>query len=162
MKMKNNLSKSKRILSTFLPMIIFIMGLMVLLGVLIGVPYIFQNINDINKIMPGILTFIIGLSYLITFIFLWNIVDSSKASIFILDNVKRFKLIGVLQFINLVIEYVSFIGSGHRGMRFFDLAPGIFITPGMAVYFITSLICFVIAESFDEAIKIKEENEFTV
>lgn len=47
-------------------------------------------------------------------------------------------------------------------MRFFDLAPGIFITPGMAVYFITSLICFVIAESFDEAIKIKEENEFTV
>lgn len=160
--MKNKLSKSKRVLSTFLPIIIFIMVLMMLLGVLMGIPYIFENINDINKIMPGILTFIIGLSYLMTFIFLWNVVDSSKASIFILENVKRFKLIGIFQLINLVVEYISFIGSGHKGMRFIDLAPGIFITPGMAVYFITALICFVIAESFHEAIRIKGENELTI
>ncbi|MEG0050576.1 MAG: DUF2975 domain-containing protein [Terrisporobacter sp.] len=160
--MKKKLSKSKRILSTFLPIIIFIVGLSMVLGALIGIPYVFMNIGDIDKVMPGILTFIIGLSYLMAFIFLWNIVDSSKASIFIIENVKRFKLIGLFQLINVFIEYISFIGSGGHGMRFINLTPWIFITPGMAVYFITSLICFVIAESFEEAIKIKHDNELTI
>ena len=47
-------------------------------------------------------------------------------------------------------------------MRFVDLAPGFFITPSMCIYFIAGLLCFVIADAFDQAITIKEENEFTV
>ncbi|EPZ58800.1 putative membrane protein [[Clostridium] sordellii ATCC 9714] len=65
-------------------------------------------------------------------------------------------------FVNGINEYITMLVNGVSGISIFDLAPGIFITIGMAVYFIVALICFVISDSFDEAIRIKEDNNLTI
>ena len=160
--MLKNATKTKNVLSTSLIVILFMLGLILLMGAIMGIPYIFNSIKDTNKIVYGIGAFIIGIAYFMMIIFLLDIVSSSKVNIFIKSNVKQFKRIGYLLLINLGIDYIFSIIYGVSGMRFVDLAPGIFITPSMCIYFISGLLCFVIADAFDEAIRIKEENEFTV
>lgn len=160
--MLKNATKTKSVLSTSLILIFFMLGLILLMAVIIGIPYIFNNIKDTNKIVYGIGAFVIGITYFMMIISLLDIVSSSKANIFIKSNVKQFKRIGYLLLVNLGIDYVFSIIYGVSGMRFVDLAPGVFITPSMCIYFIVGLLCFVIADAFDEAIIIKEENEFTV
>lgn len=160
--MLKNATKTKNVLSTSLIVILFMLGLILLMGAIMGIPYIFNSIKDTNKIVYGIGAFIIGIAYFMMIIFLLDIVSSSKVNIFIKSNVKQFKRIGYLLLINLGIDYIFSIIYGVSGMRFVDLAPGVFITPSMCIYFISGLLCFVIADAFDEAIRIKEENEFTV
>lgn len=160
--MLKNATKTKTVLSTSLIVILFMLGLILLMGAIMGIPYIFNSIKDTNKIVYGIGAFIIGITYFMMIIFLLDIVSSSKVNIFIKSNVKQFKRIGYLLLINLGIDYIFSIIYGISGMRFVDLAPGVFITPSMCIYFISGLLCFVIADAFDEAIRIKEENEFTV
>lgn len=160
--MLKNATKTKSVLSNFLIVLFFMLGLILMMGVIIGIPYIFNNIKDINKIVSAICGFGIGIIYLIIIVSLSDIVSSSKINIFIRANVNRFKRIGYLLLINLVIDYVFSIIYGVSGMRFVDVAPGVFLTPSMCVYFISGLLCFVIADAFDEAITIKEENELTV
>lgn len=160
--MLKNATKTKTVLSTSLIVILFMLGLILLMGAIMGIPYIFNSIKDTNKIVYGIGAFIIGITYFMMIIFLLDIVSSSKVNIFIKSNVKQFKRIGYLLLINLGIDYIFSIIYGVSGMRFVDLAPGVFITPSMCIYFISGLLCFVIADAFDEAIRIKEENEFTV
>ena len=127
-----------------------------------GIPYIFNNLKDMSKIVHGIGVFVIGVTYFVIIISLLEIVSTSKLNIFIKSNVKQFKRIGYLLLINLGIDYVFSAIYGVTGIRFIDLAPGIFITPSMCIYFVSGLLCFVIADAFDKAIIIKEENEFTV
>ena len=160
--MLKNTTKTKGVLSSSLIVIFFMLGLILLMAVIIGIPYIFNNIKDTNKIVHGIGAFVIGITYFMMIISLLEIVSSSKVNIFIKSNVKQFKRIGCLLLVNLGIDYVFSIIYGVSGMRFVDLAPGVFITPSMCIYFIAGLLCFVIADAFDEAIIIKEENEFTV
>lgn len=160
--MLKNATKTKTVLSTSLIVILFMLGLILLMGAIMGIPYIFNSIKDTNKIVYGIGAFIIGITYFMMIIFLLDIVSSSKVNIFIKSNVKQFKRIGYLLLINLGIDYIFSIIYGVSGMRFVDLAPGVFITPSMCIYFISGFLCFVIADAFDEAIRIKEENEFTV
>lgn len=160
--MLKNATKTKNVLSTSLIVILFMLGLILLMAVIIGIPYIFNNIKDTNKIVYGIGAFVIGITYFMMIISLLDIVSSSKVNIFIKSNVNQFKRIGYLLLINLGIDYIFSIIYGVSGMRFLDLAPGVFITPSMCIYFISGLLCFVIADAFDEAIRIKEENEFTV
>ncbi|MPN25472.1 hypothetical protein SDC9_172881 [bioreactor metagenome] len=160
--MLKNTTKIKSALSNFLIVLFFIIGLILIMGVFIGIPYIFNNIKDINNIISAICGFVIGIIYLIIIVSLIDIVISSKINIFIRVNVNRFKRIGYLLLINLGIDYIFSIIYGVSGMRFVDLAPGVFLTPSMCVYFIAGLLCFVIADAFDQAITIKEENEFTV
>jgi len=158
--MSNNLAK--RVLSTSLTVLAFILGIVLIISVFMGIPYIFNNIGNVRNIVSEASVFIIGISFFMIIILLLRIVSSSKVSIFINKNVKRFKVIGYILFVNLVIEYISMICNGLTGMRLIDLAPGIFITPGMAIYFVSALVCFVIADAFHEAIKIKEDNELTI
>ncbi len=160
--MLKNATKTKTVLSTSLIVILFMLGLILLMGAIMGIPYIFNSIKDTNKIVYGIGAFIIGITYFMMIISLLDIVSSSKVNIFIKSNVMQFKRIGYLLLINLGIYYIFSIIYGISGMRFVDLAPGVFITPSMCIYFISGLLCFVIADAFDEAIRIKEENEFTV
>ncbi|HBF6796272.1 TPA: DUF2975 domain-containing protein, partial [Clostridioides difficile] len=49
-----------------------------------------------------------------------------------------------------------------KGMRFLDLGFGFYFTVPVFVYFITSLMSFVIADGFVKAIKIKEDNDLTI
>lgn len=160
--MFKNSMKTKGVLSTTLIILFFVLGLILIIGVILGIPYIINNIGDRTKILNAIGGFIIGITYFIMVALLSDIVSSSRVNIFVKSNVYKFRKIGYLLLINLVIHYAFGTIYGVGGMRFVDLAPGVFITPGMCVYFISGLLCFVIADAFDQAITIKEENEFTV
>lgn len=160
--MLKNSMKTKNILSTTLVIFMFLLGLILVMGVILGIPYIVNNIGNITNIVSGVGMFILGVIYFIMIVLLLEIVSSSKINIFINANVKRFRQIGYLLFLNLIMDYVSMLFNGVMGMRFVDVAPGIFITPGMTIYFIAGLLCFVIADAFDQAIKIKEDNDLTI
>ncbi|WP_373600255.1 DUF2975 domain-containing protein [Paraclostridium bifermentans] len=155
-------SLTKRVLSTSLAILAFMLGTMLIVGIFIFIPYVLENIKDIKSLSFAISLLILLSSYLALTILLLNIVSHSKVSIFVNETVKNFKLMGVILLLDLIVEYISTIIIGVRGMRFIDLAPGIFITPSMAIYFISSLICFVIADSFTSAIKIKNDNDLTI
>ncbi|MCE0714386.1 hypothetical protein LWE82_19495 [Clostridioides difficile] len=47
-------------------------------------------------------------------------------------------------------------------MGFLELGFGFYFTVPVLVYFITSLMSFVIADGFVKAIKIKEDNDLTI
>lgn len=160
--MLKNSMKTKNILSTTLVIFMFLLGLILVMGVILGIPYIVNNIGNITNIVSGVGMFILGVIYFIMIVLLLEIVSSSKINIFINTNVKRFRQIGYLLFLNLIMEYVSMLFNGVTGIRFIDVAPGIFITPGMTIYFIAGLLCFVIADAFNQAIKIKNDNDLTI
>lgn len=160
--MLKNSMKTKNILSTTLVIFMFLLGLILVMGVILGIPYIVNNIGNITNIVLGVGMFILGVIYFIMIALLLEIVSSSKINIFINTNVKRFRQIGYLLFLNLIMEYVSMLFNGVTGIRFIDVAPGIFITPGMTIYFIAGLLCFVIADAFNQAIKIKNDNDLTI
>ena len=160
--MLKNSMKTKNILSTTLVIFMFLLGLILVMGVILGIPYIVNNIGNITNIVLGVGMFILGVIYFIMIVLLLEIVSSSKINIFINTNVKRFRQIGYLLFLNLIMEYVSMLFNGVTGIRFIDVAPGIFITPGMTIYFIAGLLCFVIADAFNQAIKIKNDNDLTI
>lgn len=158
--MKNNLAK--RSLTTLITIITFVLGVALIISVFAGIPYILENFSNFNNITSELSFFILGITFFIILILLLEIASSSKDSIFISENVKRFRFIGYMLFVNGINEYITMLVNGVSGIRIFDLAPGIFITIGMAVYFIVALICFVISDSFDEAIRIKEDNNLTI
>lgn len=160
--MLKNTTKTKGVLSTSLTMLFFVLGLILIMAVFMGIPFIFNNSKDTSVLIFYIGIFIIGLTYLIMIAFLLDIVSTSRINIFVKSNVKKFNNIGYLLLANLILDYILTMINGVSGLRFLDLAPGVFITPGMCVYFISGLLCFVIADAFDQAITIKEENEFTV
>lgn len=160
--MLKNSMKTKNILSASLIILFFLFGIMLLLCIVMGIPYIVNNIGNMTNIVNGVGGFILGSIYFIMIILLLEIVSSSKVNIFVKANVKRFRQIGYLFFLNLIIDYVFMLFNGVTGMRFLDVAPGVFITSGMTVYFILGLLCFVIADAFHQAIKIKEDNDLTI
>lgn len=160
--MLKNSMKTKSVLSTSLTILFFMLGIILIMAVVMGIPFIFKNIGDISTLVFYIGIFVIGVTYLIMIAFLLDIVSTSRVNIFVRSNVNKFKNIGYLLLANLIIDYVLTIIDGVSGLRFLDLAPGVFITPGMAIYFISGLLCFVIADAFDQAIKIKEDNDLTI
>ncbi|MDY6603375.1 DUF2975 domain-containing protein, partial [Clostridioides difficile] len=93
--------------------------------------------------------------------FLIFIINSTKYSPFVLENVKRFKVMGCCLLINTIIECVIGYNSNTSLIMIFgDNSGG--ISPLMVISFIFALMCFVIAETFDKAIKIKEDNDLTI
>ncbi|EQH98827.1 putative membrane protein [Clostridioides difficile F314] len=91
-----------------------------------------------------------------------EVLSSSEHSLFVKDNVKRFRIIGYLLLLNSIMEFISTFGTTGKGMRFLDLGFGFYFTVPVFVYFITSLMSFVIADGFVKAIKIKEDNDLTI
>lgn len=157
--MLNNSRKTKNTLYYALTISIFLWGIMLVLSIFGGIPYILESFGNANKLVSAISIFLVGVSY---FIILLKIVDSSGVNIFISENTKRFRKLGYLLFLNLVLNYVCMLCNGVTGMRIIDLFPGIFITPQMAIYFILALLCFVIGDTINEATTIKNENDLTV
>lgn len=160
--MLNNSRKTKNTLYYALTISIFLWGIMLVLSIFGGIPYILESFGNANKLVSAISIFLVGVSYFIMFIILLKIVDSSGVNIFITKNTKRFRKLGYLLFLNLVLNYVCMLCNGVTGMRIIDLFPGIFITPQMAIYFILALLCFVIGDTINEATTIKNENDLTV
>ena len=96
--MLKNTTKTKNILIGSLIILFFLLGLILLHGIVMGIPYIFNNIGKMTNIVNGIGAFILGSIYFIMIISLLEIVSSSKVNIFVKANVKRFRQIGYLFF----------------------------------------------------------------
>ncbi|WP_250676054.1 DUF2975 domain-containing protein [Paraclostridium ghonii] len=155
--MVSNLAKGALLL--FLYFMLVILG-----GVLILLP--FQQISEIilnfnfNRISSLIASLVYLYNYVLVSLCLIGIIESTDYTPFIFDNVKRFKKMGYCLFVNAIIEcilgyndpkHMHLIGVGNGGITF-----------PMIICIISALMCFVIGEVFDKAIKIKEENDLTV
>lgn len=160
--MLNNSTKTKNTLNRTLTILIFLLGLILIMSVFLGVPYILKNLGNLNKIVSITSVFLIGVSYFIMFIILSKIVSSSRVNIFIRENTNRFRKLGYLLFINLGLNYIYVFCNDVKGMRLIDLFPGVFVTPEMAIYFVFGLLCFVIGDTINEATIIKNENDLTI
>ncbi|GAA0699326.1 DUF2975 domain-containing protein [Paraclostridium ghonii] len=155
--MVSNLARGALLL--FLYFMVVILG-----GVLILLP--FQEMSEIilnlnfNRISSLIANLLYLSNYVLVSLCLIGIIESTDYTPFIFDNVKRFKKMGYCLFVNSIIEcilgyndpkHIQFIGVNNGGITF-----------PMIICIISALMCFVIGEVFDKAIKIKEENDLTV
>lgn len=145
----------KNVLSILLISLFFIAGVSVIMGI-ISIPYELFEETDKNAVASLIGMLAVGISYLMIIVSLIDIVNSSKVNIFISENVKKFKRIGYLLFVSLILKYILVICNLLEGMTIWDEVQN------TEIYIIAGLLCFVIADAFEKAIKIKEENEFTV
>ena len=102
--MLKNTTKTKSVLGTSLTMLFFALGLILIMTVFMGIPFIFNNSKDTSTLIFYIGIFIIGLTYLIMIVFLLDIVSTSRINIFVKSNVKKFNNIGYLLLTNLILD----------------------------------------------------------
>ncbi|WP_027702690.1 DUF2975 domain-containing protein [Metaclostridioides mangenotii] len=124
---------------------------------------------ELNKIvlsgftLSKVILFILFVVYIIGFfVIILNlnlIVKSIENTPFIKENVNRFKIIGYFLSAHLGVEFIR-PREGHVMWIIGIHKWG--ITPSTIVYIILALLPFVIAEVFDKAIKIKDENDLTI
>ena len=114
-----------------------------------------------DKVIALIARILYFSDYFIVILFLIFIINSTKYSPFVLENVKRFKVMGCCLLINTIIECINGYNLNTNNIRIFGTDSG-GISPLMVISFIFALMCFVIAETFDKAIKIKEDNDLTI
>lgn len=153
----------KNLLSSILHILFFLLGLVIVTGGFKSFIYLcFSGEATLQGSIYGTLMFILGVSYFVIIKSLIEVLNSSEYSLFVKENVKRFRLIGYLLLLNSIIEFISTFGTTGKGMRFLDLGFGFYFTVPVFVYFITSLMSFVVADGFTKAIKIKEENDLTI
>ncbi|GAA0864035.1 DUF2975 domain-containing protein [Paraclostridium tenue] len=152
---------SKDILNFILYFLLLVLGI----G-FIGFPImLIQNFNtvDLFSIFNMMVNLMYISMYLIVVLFLIKIIKSTLITPFVKENVKRFKIMGCCLLVNTVFEFiigynaaaisggVTIIGSNSGG-----------ITPPMMICLISALMCFVLGEVFDKAVKIKNESDLTI
>ncbi|CEQ18111.1 DUF2975 domain-containing protein [Paraclostridium sordellii] len=152
---------SKDILSFILYFLVLALGI----G-FVGFPIMtLQKFNnfDLFSVFNAIINLVYILMYLTVVLCLIKIISSTLVSPFIKENVKRFKIMGCCLIVNTIFECiigynvaaisksVTIIGSDSGG-----------ITPPMIICLISALMCFVMGEVFDKAIKIKSESDLTI
>lgn len=159
--MSNNFAE--RVLRVTLNLLIFLFVVCIPICSFQGISYIFEGDLNFKVLIFGIFKAILGVSYLIITILLLSILNSSRGSVFINKNVYRFRNIGYILFIIFIVGYILTLAEGGpTGMRIIDLFPGVFLTFPMAIDLVVALMCFVIADIFRKAIKIKEDNDLTI
>lgn len=91
---------------------------------------------------------------------LTEIVETTYYSPFVRENVTRLKKMGYYLIVDIIFEWI---------IRFIQYIIGpltdseyLFKGNPTSTYFILALLCFVVAEVFNKAIKIKEENDWTI
>ncbi|AQS11442.1 hypothetical protein CLOBY_35980 [Clostridium saccharobutylicum] len=105
-------------------------------------------------------TFIICLIYLLIILDLRKIIYSTNLTPFCSSNVKRFKNIGYKIFLMAIIDgvtnlhvksYFTFLGSENASLK-----------ASFFMYLLLACVAFVLAEIFEKAVEIKNENDLTV
>lgn len=153
----------KSLLSGILQILFFLLGLTLAVGGIRGFVYLcFSGEATLQGSVFGILIFTTGISYFIIIKSLIEVLSSTEYSLFVNENVKRFRIIGYFLLLNSILEFISTFGTTGEGMRFLDLGFGFYFTVPTFVYFVTALMSFVIADGFTKAIKIKEDNDLTI
>lgn len=140
--------------------------LVILLLYTIGAPIalIVQSVHapSIISLINMITNLIYTSMYLIVVICLIRIVGSTLASPFIQENVKRFRIMGYCLVINTVFECIlGYNAALTSGVTVISTDNG-GITPPMIICLLSALMCFVMGEIFDKAIKIKNESDLTI
>lgn len=147
-------SKSRVILNIIIPILI----LLLLFGVFPNRDI--KTASDVVLLILQIFTPII-ITYILVMIMMS--INSSEEIIFTKINVKRFRIIGYMFIILVVFEYIRTIVTGQRYLGYaIDLGFPFYITGSMCFIMIPGLLCFLIADSFQKAINIKEENDLTI
>lgn len=117
-------------------------------------------------------SFIVVVNIIVTFVYFFDyfnvsrhllrIIKSCGETPFTKENVRSFNIMGVCLFINSIFECIMGYNAGRNSsIQIFGSQSGA-ITPGMVICIVASLMCFVIGEAFDKAVKIKEENDLTI
>lgn len=156
----------KGFLLTFLSAFLYL-ALALLFIVLIGVPItaipMLTSDFSFSMLMNVIFSIIYIFNYFMIVRKLLDILNSTETTPFIFDNVKRFKLMGYCLSINSIFEcFMGYSGSQDVGNIQILATKNGAITPVMIICVISALMCFVIAEIFDKAIQIKEDNDLTI
>jgi hypothetical protein len=110
-----------------------------------------------SAILPSIYFF----NYFAVVWYLKKIVDSTYDSPFIVGNVLRLKKMGYFLLVNTVFEF--FIGLQDMSeIKMVGIGGLKSVKPVLVMCLIATLICFVLADVFNKAIKIKEDNDLTI
>lgn len=149
----------RNMLSTILHLFLVFIPIIGIIAVMFDIPRIFTNGFKIMEVAA----FIFGIVYLAgCFLVVYNLIKiifNIDKDPFVRDNVRRLKIIGYLLLANAILSLAEPLGN--HTMQF--LAIGNYgLTPEKLVYFIIASVCFVIAEVFDKAINIKDENDLTI
>lgn len=130
-----------------------------LIGMLLWFGFMYKNNSSSELILYlWVVTFYGVLSLFILFQ-LRKIVKSVLCkNPFTKENVKRFKNIGKGM---IFISVFNLFFNNHTGLRFVDLGF-LTITPELLVFILLALVALILSEVFEEAIKIKNENDFTI
>ncbi|PBI39679.1 DUF2975 domain-containing protein [Clostridioides difficile] len=147
------------ILSVFLYFLLSLLGVAGIIFLCMIPMFLYDFSSD--KVIALIARILYFSDYFIVILFLIFIINSTKYSPFVLENVKRFKVMGCCLLINTIIECINGYNLNTNNIRIFGTDSG-GISPIMVISFIFALMCFVIAETFDKAIKIKEDNDLTI
>ncbi len=92
-----------------------------------------------------------------------SILKSIDDTPFVMDNVKSFKIMGYCLWVNSIFECImGYKWSQDTGnIQILATNSGAF-KPVMVICIVSALMCFEMAEVFDKAIRIKEDNDLTI
>lgn len=156
--MKNE--KIKSLLTSFLWFSLIIMVVALIVGSIIFIVEVIGGKVTLEFLFKKLYIASVLLGYSIVIYFLLGLSDSFRENPFTKTNVKRFNDIGCIFFIEAVIEVVySSIFNPNEGIA---QIFGLNITIGLVALVIISLTFFLVADTFNEAIKIKEDNDLTI
>lgn len=154
--------KSKEILSTLLYILLALTGISVICMFIMGISILFKDFH-ISNVINLFTTTIYALNYFLVIMYLISIIESTYDTPFIISNVSKLKIMGYCLLINSIFEcIIGYTSGSNNGFVQVIGSDNGAITPIMITLFITSLMCFVIAEVFDRAIEIKEDNDLTI
>lgn len=146
------------ILTTCLYIILFSLVFLGISRLIYGFYELFRNFSFFVFILI-LINLIYFFNYFKACYHLLNILKSAKLTPFIVDNVKRFRLIGCYLLINTCIELIMRLDIKHFKLIGFGEGS---IDPLIVICFISALMCFVLSEVFNKAIKIKIDNDLTI
>lgn len=148
-------SNSKKYLKLVLYIMIFFTVTMIVAVELNSIGLIKEPNLDITWVAFLVIMFIVS-------VLLIRIINDSYDTIFKRRNVDRFNMIGYAFIVMAVINYLAALVTPGSNGTIITIIPGVFITADMCMSLIPGLLSFVIAESFRDAIYIKEENDLTI
>lgn len=153
---------SKELLSTLLYIFLVLTGFSLVYYFGMGIFFILTDFSFV-KVINFFTNGIYNINYCLIVICLIGIIDSTYGTPFIKENVSKFRIMGYCLLINSIFEAIIGYSSGtNRGFVQLIGSDHGAITPIMVALFITSLMCFVISEVFNKAIKIKNDNDLTI
>lgn len=156
----NENENSRSLLITILYVSIAILTIFSASSIIVGFYKIGFSFNFRAIISSVILPFIYFFNYLVVVWNLKNIVNTTYTSPFISDNVLRLKKMGYFLLVNTVLELIISLGETKKYIGIGSMQST--LKPVIVMCLIATLICFVLADVFKKAIKIKEDNDLTI